>query len=141
MKKWKKRTALALVLTLLVTLLNTAQAAGNIYLTAVNESVLERHIGYYCQPGRGGVLYVPYTVFDGSYTGINLGISSSYSRDGGTVTLYNLQQMMIFDLNRGTCYNPITEETISDRAILRNGRPYVPGCYRVQLFWPVLLGH
>lgn len=41
MKKWKKRTALALVLTLLVALLNTAQAAGNIYLTAVNESVLE----------------------------------------------------------------------------------------------------
>ena len=46
-------------------------------------------------------MYVPYTVFDSSYTGINLGISSSYSRDGGTVTLYNLQQMMIFDLNRG----------------------------------------
>ena len=125
MKKWKKRTALALVLTLLVALLNTAQAAGNIYLTAVNESVLELTSDT-MPTWSGGVLYVPYTVFDSSYTGINLGISSSYSRDGGTVTLYNLQQMMIFDLNRGTCYNPITEETISGRAILRNGRPYVP---------------
>ena len=125
MEKWKKRTALALVLTLLVALLNTAQAAGNIYLTAVNESVLELTSDT-MPTWSGGVLYVPYTVFDSSYTGINLGISSSYSRDGGTVTLYNLQQMMIFDLNRGTCYNPITEETISGRAILRNGRPYVP---------------
>ena len=94
MKKWKKRTALALVLTLLVALLNTAQAAGNIYLTAVNESVLELTSDT-MPTWSGGVLYVPYTVFDSSYTGINLGISSSYSRDGGTVTLYNLQQMMI----------------------------------------------
>lgn len=125
MKKWKKRTALVLVLALLVSLLNTAQAAGNIYLTAVNENLLE--LTSDTMPAwSNGVLYVPYTVFDGSYTGINLGISSSYSRDGGTVTLYNLQQMMIFDLNRGTCYNPITEESISGRAILRNGKPYVP---------------
>ena len=35
----------------------------------------------------GGVLYVPYTVFDGNNsTGVNLGISSGYSRSSGTVT-------------------------------------------------------
>ena len=42
------------------------------------------------------------------------------------MTLYTLQQMVVFDLNRGTCYNPLTEQTLSGRAILRNGRPYVP---------------
>lgn len=125
MKRWKKSAALTLVLALLMALLNSVQAAGNIYLTAVNESLLE--LSSDTMPTwSGGVLYVPYTVFDSSYTGISLGISSSYSRDGGTVTLYNLQEMMVFDLNRGTCYNPITEETLSGRAILRNGRPYVP---------------
>lgn len=125
MKRWKRGAALVLVLTMLVTLLNTAQAAGNIYLTAVNENLLELTSDT-MPTWSGGVLYVPYTVFDGSYTGINLGISSSYSRDEGTVTLYTLQQMVVFDLNRGTCYNPLTEQTLSGRAILRNGRPYVP---------------
>lgn len=125
MKRWKRIAALALVLTMLVTLLNTAQAAGNIYLTAVNENLLELTSDT-MPTWSNGVLYVPYTVFDGSYTGINLGISSSYSRDEGTVTLYTLQQMVVFDLNRGTCYNPLTEQTLSGKAILRNGRPYVP---------------
>ena len=125
MKRWKRSAALVLVLTMLVTLLNTAQAAGNIYLTAVNENLLELTSDT-MPTWSNGVLYVPYTVFDGSYTGINLGISSSYSRDEGTVTLYTLQQMVVFDLNRGTCYNPLTEQTLSGRAILRNGRPYVP---------------
>lgn len=125
MKRWKRSAALALVLTMLVTLLNTAQAAGNIYLTAVNENLLELTSDT-MPTWSGGVLYVPYTVFDGSYTGINLGISSSYSRDEGTVTLYTLQQMVVFDLNRGTCYNPLTEQALSGKAILRNGRPYVP---------------
>ena len=125
MKRWKRSAALVLVLTMLVTLLNTAQAAGNIYLTAVNENLLELTSDT-MPTWSNGVLYVPYTVFDGSYTGINLGISSSYSRDEGTVTLYTLQQMVVFDLSRGTCYNPLTEQTLSGRAILRNGRPYVP---------------
>ena len=125
MKRWKRSAALVLVLTMLVTLLNTAQAAGNIYLTAVNENLLELTSDT-MPTWSNGVLYVSYTVFDGSYTGINLGISSSYSRDEGTVTLYTLQQMVVFDLNRGTCYNPLTEQTLSGRAILRNGRPYVP---------------
>lgn len=125
MKRWKRSAALVLVLTMLVTMLNTAQAAGNIYLTAVNENLLELTSDT-MPTWSGGVLYVPYTVFDGSYTGINLGISSSYSRDEGTVTLYTLQQMVVFDLNRGTCYNPLTEQTLSGKAILRNGRPYVP---------------
>lgn len=125
MKRWKRSAALVLVLTMLVALLNTAQAAGNIYLTAVNENLLELTSDT-MPTWSNGVLYVPYTVFDGSYTGINLGISSSYSRDEGTVTLYTLQQMVVFDLNRGTCYNPLTEQTLSGKAIVRNGRPYVP---------------
>ena len=125
MKRWKTRMGLVLVLALLVTLLSPARAAGNICLTAINESLLELTSDT-MPTWSGGVMYVPYTVFDGSYTGINLGISTSYSRDGGTATLYNLQQMIVFDLNRGTCYDPLSNESLSGRAILRNGKPYVP---------------
>ena len=125
MKRWKRGVGLTLVLALLVTLLSTARAAGNVYLTSINDSLLELSIDT-MPTWSGGVLYVPYTAFDGNYTGISLGINSSYSREGGTVTLYNLQQMLVFDLNRGTCYDSITGESLSGRAILRNGRPYVP---------------
>lgn len=124
-KHWKRGAGLVLAVVMLVTVLHTARAAGSIYLTAVNENLLELTSDT-MPTWSGGVLYVPYTVFDASYTGISLGISSSYSRDSGTVTLYNLQQMLVFDLNRGTCYNPLTEDVLSSRAILRNGRPYVP---------------
>lgn len=125
MKQWKNRVGLALVLVLLVGMLSPARAAGSIYLTAVNENLLELTTDT-MPTWSGGVLYVPYTVFDSSYTGINLWISSSYRREEGTVTLYSLQKTVVFDLNRGTSYNPITEETLSGKAILRNGRPYVP---------------
>lgn len=125
MKKWKKRLALAMIVILLLPLLSTARAAEDIYLTSVNDKLLELTADT-MPTWSGGTLYVPYTVFDGNYTGVDFGISSSYSRNEGTATLYTLQQMIVFDLNRGTCYDPISEQSLSGRAILRNGKPYVP---------------
>ena len=58
MKRWKKGGALTLVLVLLVTLLNSAQAAGNVYLTAVNENLLELTSDT-MPTWSGGALYVP----------------------------------------------------------------------------------
>lgn len=133
MKQWKNKVGLTLVLVLLVGMLSPARAAGSIYLTAVNENLLELTTDT-MPTWSGGVLYVPYTVFDGSYTGINLWISSSYRREEGTVTLFSLQQTVVFDLNRGTSYNPITEESLSGKAILRNGKPYVPVAMVCSLF-------
>ena len=57
MKRWEKSVGLAVVLTLLIALLNTAQAAGNIYLTAVNENLLELTSDT-MPTWSGGVLYV-----------------------------------------------------------------------------------
>mgnify|MGYP007025203067 CR=1 FL=1 len=53
----------------------------------------------------GGTLYVPYTVFNARLNGIGvgLGLDTSYNRNNNTVTIFNLKQMLVFDLNNGTC--------------------------------------
>ena len=106
-------------------LLPTTASAASIYFTAVNETVAV--LNAETMPVySGGVMYVPYTVFDGSTTGIDLGLYTSYSRSSSTVTLFNLRQMLVFDLSAGTCRNDMTGEYYSARAIVRNNCPYVP---------------
>lgn len=126
MKKLRRAVLFTLAVVLSLTLFFPVRAAETVYFTAINDSLMT--LSSDTMPlWSGGTLYVPYTVFDGNNsTGVNLGISSGYSRSSGTVTLYNLQQMLTFDLNNGTSYNAITEEPLSGKAILRNGRPYVP---------------
>lgn len=100
-------------------------SAANIYFTAVNETVAvltSDTMPVY----SGGVMYVPYTIFDSTTTGIDLGLYTSYNRSSNTVTLFNLRQMLVFDLSAGTCRNDMTGEYYSARAIVRNNRPYVP---------------
>ena len=75
----------------------------------------------------GGVLYVPHSVFDGTNsTGIGFGLNFSYNRDTGIASLFTTQQILTFDLNRGISYDYISGTPLKGRAILRNGRPYLP---------------
>lgn len=105
----------------------SAQAAGDVYFTAINDSLLEL-LNRPMPLWSGGVLYVPYDVFDGNNTsGVDLGITSSYNREAGILALFgNLQQALAFDFNRGICYDAITDTQLSGKPILRNGTPYVP---------------
>lgn len=101
-------------------------SAANLYFIALNDNVPPLTAGN--MPfWSGGTLYVPYTVFDANLNGshINLGLYTSYNRTGGTVTLFNLRQMLIFDLNNGTCRDDMTGIVYTSRAVMRNGRPYV----------------
>lgn len=101
-------------------------SAANLYFTAINDSVAP--LSSDTMPfWSGGALYVPYTVFDASQNGVNvsLGLYASYNRGGGTLTLFNLRQVLVFDLNKGTCWDDMTGTTYSSRAILRNGRPFL----------------
>ena len=101
--------------------------AADLYFTSINDNLLP--LTSDTMPvWSGGVLYVPYSVFDSGVTGINLGgLICSYNRNGGTaVTLFNLKQMLVFDLVSGTCRNDVTGETYPAKAIIRNGRPYLP---------------
>lgn len=100
--------------------------AANLYFTAINDSVAlltsdAMPIWY------GGTIYVPYTVFDANLNGIgvSLGLNTSYNRNSNMVTLFNLRQMLVFDLNNGTCRDEMTGVVYNARAIMRNGKPYL----------------
>ena len=86
----------------------------------------------------GGVLYVPASLFDGSATnasyGVTLGVSLTQSQSSGTITLYSLSGILVFDLNSGICVDQQTGELLSGRAITRNGRIYLPPEHRGGLF-------
>ena len=80
----------------------------------------------------GGVLYVPYTIFDTSYTGVALGVYYNYSRQLGTFTIYDRQRMLVFDINGGNCADRDT--TYSARVIARNGKVFVPVAFVCDFF-------
>ena len=100
-------------------------SAADLYFTSVNDN-LQPLTADTMPVWSGGTLYVPYSVFDSNSTGVKLGLECSYERTSNTVTLYNLRKMLVFDLNTGTTSNELTGETYSAKAIMRNGRPYLP---------------
>lgn len=102
-------------------------SAADLYFTAINDSVSP--LTSDTMPfWSGGILYVPYTVFDASLNsiGVDLGMYASYSRNRNTVTLYNGPLDLEFDLNSGTCRDVATGDTYRARAIMRSGKPYLP---------------
>lgn len=121
MEKLRRLTALLCAAVLSVLLVVPASAA-EVYFTSVNDNLLpltpdSMPVWY------GGVLYVPYTVFDNG----ELGISSNRSTGsyGERVALFSLKQMLVFEPNNAVCYDGLTNEPVSAQAIRRNGRVYV----------------
>lgn len=101
-------------------------SAASLYFIGLNDNVPPMTAGD--MPfWSGGTLYVPYTVFDANLngSGVNLGLYTSYSRGSGTVTLFDLRNMLVFDLNTGSCRDDITGAVYNSQAILKNGRPFV----------------
>lgn len=119
-------TAILCVIALLACLLSvTGMASQQVCFTAVNDRLLELQEG--AMPAWvNGLLYVPGTVFDRSVTKVDLGMQYTYSRSSNTVTLYNLRQMLVFDLAKGNSYDQISGKEMSARAVNRNGRIYLP---------------
>ena len=120
-------------LCLCLTLFVPSQAAGDVCFTAVNDTVLSLTAG--SMPiWSGGLLYVPYSVFDAGTTGISLGTSSIYNKNNGTVSVFNVHQMIVFDIEKGTCVDQHSGSSIAARAILRNGKAYLPAAKVCSLF-------
>ena len=100
-------------------------SAADLYFTSVNERLLP--LTSDTMPlWSGGLLYVPYNVFSREVCGVDLDIITSYSREAGTVSFYRTRQILVFDLNTGTSRDDITGEVYYAKAIIRNGKPYVP---------------
>lgn len=106
-------------------LLSPALAAEEVYFTGVNDQLL-RLTDETMPMWVNGTLYVPASVFDENVTGVDLGFNCSQSLNSDIVTLYNLRQMLVFDLSAGNSRNQHTGEVFSDRAITRNGVVYLP---------------
>ena len=117
--------AMLCVVCLCLALFVPTQASGDVCFTSVNDTVLPLTADS-MPVWSGGILYVPYSVFDAGTTGISLGTNSIYSKTSGTVSVFNIHQMMVFDLEEGTCVDLHSGNKIQARAILRNGKAYLP---------------
>ena len=133
----KKIRLIPTVLTaaLICLLLLPIPASADVYFTSVNDHLFQ--LSADTMPvWSGGILYVHYTVFDRSTNGgyeLVDGLVCSYTPSRGsasqysnTVSLYTTHKALVFDLNTGTCRDDITQEPCSGRAIIRNGKPYLP---------------
>lgn len=127
----KKSRVLPLLLAVVVFLVAfppMSASAAELYFTGINDSITP--LTSDTMPCRyGGILYVPYTVFNPSQNGIgvSLGLNASYSSHGGqSVNIYNLRQILTFDITNGTCRDEMSGVAYEGRAIMRNGKPYVP---------------
>lgn len=98
---------------------------GDVYFTSVNDIL--RPLTMDTMPTWvNGMLYVPAATFDSTVTGVDLGLYCSQSSTNNSVTLYTLKQMLVFDLSQGTAYDQHSGQSVSARAINRNGRIYLP---------------
>lgn len=130
MGRWKRILVCLLAAALTVGLLAGTQAGADeveIYLMAENDQMLTLPLE--AMPAKiGGTIYVPYHAFDWTYTGVNLGVSygQEHTSSEYLFTLYSLDGTLIFDVNAGTCQEASTGEDMEMKAVVRNGRVFVP---------------
>ena len=107
--------------------LSAAASEESVYQMAVNDRFVD--MSAEAMPFQSdGVLYAPYTLFDGNVTGVALGVSFSVMRDdsGYYLYMYRIGGTLRFDLNAGTCTDQNTGESMGMRAIIRNGTIFLP---------------
>lgn len=130
MARWRRLLASLCAAVLVVGLLAGTQAMADevdIYIMAENDQML--NLPLEAMPVRiGGNMYVPYHAFDWTYTGVNLGVSYGQEHSGSKYlfSLYSLEGTLVFDVNAGTCQEAGTGEDMEMKAVVRNGRVFVP---------------
>lgn len=118
--------AVALLAGLLAVIPSAAADEITVYQIALNDR-LKPISSEFTPIVSGGSYYIPYTIFDKSVTEVNLGISyGQVKRDEvHTLTLYSMNNILVFDVLAGTCLNN-KDESVDMKAIVKNGRVYVP---------------
>lgn len=113
---------LGATLTLLLPWALAAPAYEEVYLVGVNDSVMLSLINDDLMPvRRSGSIYVPYTVLDNK----DLGLSYALNRNGGTFTIFDRKQSLIFYLDgSGSVDREGNSQT--GRIITRNGVVFFP---------------
>jgi len=127
----RKTRAAAWLLTFVLTLglfVPPPAAAAELYFTSVNDH-LTPLTSDTMPVWSGGILYVPYTVFDSASNGNNdLGLNITYNQSTNILFLYDLSKklMLSFDLTNRICRNEMTGEIYPSQCITRNSLPYLP---------------
>jgi len=115
----------------LFSLPSSVQATNTPCFFAVNDTLL-RLEGQYIPILVDGQYYVPYTALDSNVTGLKLGISPIYNGAQNTLTVYDRERVLTFDLTAGTCADESGK--LSARAVTRNGRIYLPAQFICNYF-------
>lgn len=113
-----------------------ASGEPQVYQLAVNETFVDKgELSAANMPlAVNGTIYVPYTTFDKNVTGVDLGVSCLQYKDDSehTLTLFSLKGTLVFDIDSQTC---LADGDPTDmRAIVRNGKTYVPANGVCQFF-------
>jgi hypothetical protein len=105
-------------------------SAGNgIVFMAVNDSIPMALSADTMPFYSGGTLYIPYTLFDAG----TLGVTPSYNVLNQTLTLFNINSRIVFDLAAGTSSDsPSTGASWS--TITKSGTVFVPADYCAAFF-------
>lgn len=113
---------LAVLLTLLIPRIAAAGPYEGMYLLGVNDTVMLNFISADLMPvRRDGVIYAPCTLLDNK----DLGLSYAVNRTGGTFTVFNRKQTLIFQLNRSGAVDRDGKK-YTERVISRNGVVFFP---------------
>ena len=123
--------ALGLCLSVLTASLS-AYATETPHFLAVNENLLQLE-DRYIPIIADGLYYVPYPVLDVASTGIDLGVYPVYNAAIRTLTIYNREKVIAFDLTAGTCTDR-DGTAYNCRAVTRNGQVYVPAKFICDFF-------
>ena len=117
-------------------LVSSALSAGSSEspcFVAINENLL-RLEDQFIPIAISGQYYIPYAVLDSRLTGLVLGVDPIYNSILRTLTVYNREQMLTFDLTDGSCTDRNGVSYPSARAVTRNGRVYIPARFTCEYF-------
>ncbi len=132
MKRLLRRLGAVLCALALLLPASVPASAADLYFVAVNDVILDL-TGDTMPIWLGGTLYIPTTVLESSYTGVNLGVYVSNNRAEGFVLLYNSNASLSFDIAAGTCTDR-EQNSYPYTAIIRNGRTYLPLAFVTSYF-------
>ena len=102
-------------------------SSGNttVYLLAANDKFCDLPGGV-LPIAVNGTVYIPYSTFDRTLTGVDLGVYYGITPERGTIlTLYSLGGMLTFTMSANRCEDNLGN-IMSFHAVTRNGIPYVP---------------
>lgn len=131
MKRLQRLVSIVLAVTLVLCALPAAGsvAGSGVIFLAVNDAIPIALSAETMPFYSGGTLYVPYTLFNVSA----LGVTSSYNVLEMTLTLFNINGRIVFDLSSGTS----TDSANSGAAwstITKGGTVFVPAYYCATFF-------